>query len=130
MQRVCRQIACVAMACATVHAATQEEICGRLEMGLGEQVRLLSGMTDASSAASALPALQKNVSELASLREAGDTSALWLYIENAPEKKQALMILIQQLSREFARLEKVRFYGNEGLQALFASQLKPCGDPS
>ena len=59
---------CIAtvLCCATVcvaQAATEEEVCAQLESRLAEQVKLLSGVMDASTAAAAVNPLKENLAQ-------------------------------------------------------------------
>lgn len=107
-----------------VQADTEETVSEALLAGLQAQVKLLSGVQDAASAAAAVAPLQQNLSELAALNDKVSADTLWLYIDNTAEVKQALIEELQRLSVQFSRLQKAEFYGCSELQALLAPQLK------
>lgn len=127
MQGLCRGVSVVCAMAGAACAASVEEAYERLSFGLAEQAELLELVTDAGTAAKRLPELQRNVAALSALREQVSEAALWHYIDNTPGLKQSLTKQVQRICLQFARLEGAGFYGNAGLQALFASQLKAHG---
>ncbi|MBQ9095809.1 MAG: hypothetical protein IJY53_05690 [Akkermansia sp.] len=112
-------VACVAA------ADDVQSICAALNAGLTEQLGILKGMTDTTSSAAAVPALQANFDKLQGLNGRVDTTAMWRHIENTPELKSELVLTIQLISIEFCRIEEAQFYGCEELRALLAPLLIP-----
>lgn len=109
-----------------VHAQLAEpEAYPRLAAALHRQVELLSSITGAESARSALPELKKVMAELESLNRQVDSEQLWRYIENTPDLKQPLLEDAEQLLVELQRLEIARCYSVRPLQALLRPLLIP-----
>ena len=109
-----------------VHAQLAEpEAYPRLAAALHRQVELLSSITGAESARSALPELKKVMAELESLNRQVDSEQLWRYIENTPGIKQPLLEDAERLLVELQRLEMAQCYGVEQLRALLSPMLTP-----
>ncbi len=86
----------------------------------------MQSVTDADSAAKALPELQAVLAELAAMERSLEAEKeLWIYIDNTEGVKLPLIELVQQLSIELSRLLAKDFYGHEGLRAALAPQLPP-----
>lgn len=110
-----------ALSACVLQAASEEDVSEALLAALEEQVELLTEVTDAASAAAALPRLKENMAALAALNGRVPENRLWLYIDNSPEVKIPLIEQLQLLSVQLVRLEQAEFYGNSALSA----QLRP-----
>ncbi len=124
---------CIAtvLCCATVcvaQAATEEEVCSQLESRLAEQVELLSGVTDASTAAAAVNPLKENLAQLAALNDVISSDQLWSFIDNNLEVKLGLIEQLQLLSVQYFRLQRARFYSCGALWQVLKPYLKASGD--
>ncbi|MDO5471308.1 MAG: hypothetical protein Q4F38_08400 [Akkermansia sp.] len=117
--------ALLGVAACVAQAASEEDICKSLSRGLAEEEQVLAGVQDAATAAAAVPELQRVLAELSALHGQGDSTSVWLHIENTPELKNELIERLLKLAVQFRRLQKERFYGNNELGALLAPQLKP-----
>ena len=120
---------CIAtvLCCATVcvaQAATEEEVCAQLESRLAEQVKLLSGVTDASTAAAVVNPLKENLAQLSSLNNIIPSDQLWTFIDNNLEVKLGLIEQLQLLSVQYHRLQQARFYSCNELGAALKPYLK------
>ncbi len=103
--------------------ATPEEACRQLGDALAREVEVLGSMTDAASAAAALPQLKAVLAELAAMDRSPEAEkALWIHIDNTPGVKQPLLELVQRLCIQLRRLQKQKFYGNKGLRQALAPQ--------
>ena len=107
---------------------TEQDAYARLASGLKEEVQVLAGITDATSAAAAVPALSSVLQKLAALSEQVNEKELWLYIDNTPDLKQPLVEEVEKLFVQLQRLEEARCYACKPLQSLLAPILKAPAD--
>lgn len=113
-----------AAACVAV-ADDVQSISAALDAGLAEQYAILSGVKDTASAAAAVEPLAANLAELKALNDRVDATALWRYIENTPEVKNALLYRLYYISIEYDRLGGAEFFACDELKALLAPLLIP-----
>ena len=97
----------------------------QLASGLREEVRLLSGITDAATAAAAVEPLRLVLRQLSELQAQVDERELWRYIENTPDLKQPLIEETERLFVQMQRLEKAACYHHAPLQKLMAPLFNP-----
>ncbi len=103
-----------------------EAACRQLREALTQELTVLRAMTDASSAADQLPALQAVLATMAAMDRSYEAEkALWAYIDNTKDVKMPLMELLQQIAIEFTRLEEADFCGHEPLRQTLAPQVTP-----
>ncbi len=103
-----------------------EAACRQLRESLTQELTVLRAMTDASSAAGQLPALQAVLATMAAMDRSYEAEkALWAYIDNTKGVKMPLIELLQQIAIEFTRLEEADFYGHEPLRQTLAPQVIP-----
>lgn len=98
-----------------------------MQAALAEQVKLLSGVTDAPSAAAVLPGLKRNMAALSALQGKVSDAELWLHIDNHPDLKQQLIEQLQMLSVELSRLRKAKYFADRALWAALAPYFTPAG---
>lgn len=106
-------------------AVTEQDAYARISEGLREEVRLLTGVTDAESARAAVEPLRRTMHTLAALNDEVDERELWRYIDNTPNLKQPLIEEMERLFVQLQRLEKAECYHCEPLQELLAPLLSP-----
>lgn len=102
-----------------------QSVCSAVDAGLAEQLAILSGVKDASSAAAAVAPLTANLEALQALNDKVDTTAMWRHIENTPELKQKLVLCIQKISIEYFRIEEAQFYACDEFKSLLAPLITP-----
>lgn len=107
---------------------TEQDAYARLAAGLKEEVQVLAGITDATSAAAAVPTLSSVLQKLAALNEQVNEKELWLYIDNTPDLKQPLVEEVEKLFVQLQRLEEAHCYACKPLQSLLAPILKAPAD--
>lgn len=111
-------------AACVLQAASEEDVCADLQAGLQRQVELLLTVKDAAGAEAVLAPLRENMSALAALNGRVPQDRLWLYIDNSPQVKAALIEQLQRLSVELQRLETGKFFGCAGLRSQLAPMVK------
>ncbi len=116
-------VLCYATVC-VAQAATEEEVCAELESRLAAQVELLSGVTDAPSAAAAVNPLNENLAQLAALNNVIPSDKLWSFIDNNLEVKLELIEQLQLLSVQYYRLQQESFYSCAELERALTPYLK------
>ncbi|MDO4221087.1 MAG: hypothetical protein Q4C88_03060 [Akkermansia sp.] len=114
--------ACVCVCAPALAAGAPQQACAALEQALAEENALLAGVTDAASAAAAVPQLHACLEKLASMRGEGENE-LWSYIDNTPDVKTRLVEVLERLAAQFRRLEQAEFYRCAELQSALAPQL-------
>ena len=116
----------VAALCMPAVAASPEEAAVQLRDALSREVATLESVTSADAAAEALPKLRAVLAELDAMDRSPEAQKdLWIHIDNTPGVKQPLIELVQRLCIQLTRLEKLHFYGHEGLRAALAPQFPP-----
>lgn len=125
-------VALSGMAACVATADDVSRMCDDLTSGLDAQLRILSSIQDAQSAAAQVSDLQKNFDALKNLSKSMDdkddsckTTELWRYIDSSPEIKPRLVRCVQQISIHFHRIETAEFYGCEALKNLLSPLLVP-----
>lgn len=118
---------CVCLCAAAVAAESPQQACAALEGALAEETAVLAGVTDAASAAAALPQLRACLDKLAAMRGT-DEGALWNYIDNTQDVKARMVEVMERLAAQFHRLEQAEFYGCTELGAALAPQLQAPGE--
>lgn len=118
-------IGLLSVAPAIVCATPEDEAYNRLAAGLKAEVRLLTGITDAATAAAAVEPLQQLLHELAELNAQTNEKELWRYIDNTPNLKQPLVEEVERLFVQLQRLEQAECFGCAPLQQLLAPIFKP-----
>ena len=118
---------CVCLCSAAVAADSPQQACAALEEALVEETTLLAGVTDAESAAAALPQLGACLARLSAMRGTNE-DALWSYIDNTQDVKTRLVEVMERLAAQFTRLEQAGFHGSAELEAALAPQLQSPGE--
>ncbi len=105
------------MVCAEQSQATAEA-CRKLQEGLGRQVRILSGISDAKTARAALVPLSESMQYLRKMTEDTDNAELWRYLDNTPGVKLPIITILEDMMVQLQRLEKAHFFGDAELQRM------------
>ncbi len=108
---------CVVLCAQAAETSELATVCDRLEAALEQQVSALSSISDAESAAAALPEILQSLAAQKALFGV-DERELWNYIDHTNEVKTPLMRVLQRLAAQVDRLMKVDFYGNLQLKQL------------
>lgn len=110
--------------CAEQSQATAEA-CRKLQEGLGRQVRILSGISDAETAHAALVPLSESMQYLRKMKGDTNNAELWRYLDNTPGVKLPIITILEDMMVQLQRLEKAHFYGNEELRRMLGQWLNP-----
>lgn len=108
---------CLVLSAQAAEISELAAVCDKLEAALEQQVSALSSISDAESAAEALPEIKKSLAEQKALFGV-DERELWNYIDHTNEVKTPLMRVLQRLAAQVDRLKKAEFYGNQQLKQL------------
>lgn len=99
--------------------AWSEELRGLLT----QQLDLLAGVKDSSSAQAVLAPLKACLAEMEAMKSRVNEEALWIYIENTPDAKQPFIELLLRTSAEFLRLRSEHFFGCRALREALMPQM-------
>lgn len=113
-------------AASALHAAEVDPsaaVYDKLLGALTQAVVALEKIDDVADAEPAVAEIQESIRVQNELLEEDDT-ALWQYIENTKDRKQALIDILERLALQFARLEKTNYFDNAELKALLADQIE------
>lgn len=108
-----------------VYAQSEQAVYQKLLDGLRTEVRILSSITDADSAHTALPELKKTMQALEALNNEVEEKQLWNYLENTTDVKQPLLDELERLFGELQRIEKARYFGSKQLMQQLAPMVNP-----
>lgn len=109
-------------------ALSEQEAYEQIAGGLREEVQILTGISDATSAAAAVEPLGQVLSKLAALNGEIGEKELWRYIDNTPDLKQPLIEEIELLFVQLQRLEKAKCYHCAALSKLLGKAFNPAAD--
>jgi len=121
---LCGACGCL-LTCVAEAAVPASEVYPRLRQALEQEVTLLSGVKNAETATSTLPALREHHARLTAMKSECPPAELWRYIDNTPHLKGALIELVQKIALEYQRLEKASYFSCDELRTLLAPQLTP-----
>ncbi|MGN0865309.1 MAG: hypothetical protein ACI4P8_04100 [Akkermansia sp.] len=100
-----------------------EQICADLTAALKNEVEILEAVRSPEQADAAVTPLRKSLAQQEKLFQA-DNAELWEHISNTQgSSQQALIELLQRLSRQFTRLEDCNFYDCDALREALAPQI-------
>lgn len=107
----------------TAEADPMAGIYEKLYTALEQEVLALEQIDQPADAAAAVAELRAALAAQQELLSV-DQNALWLYIDNTKDKKQAMVDILVRLALQFQRIEKAAYFDNAELKELLAPQVE------